>query len=186
MPHRGVSFDYLKANITAVRWLGQGPYRGGKNRLVGQETGVYPKLDNAANTGPRSEPNTATALRTGATGFYFGALPMPTVVRDADGMIDYWKLSKLNSLAMTGKDDPAGDGLSLLIINACDLAPLPPDANNAVHLPKLVLGATSPFTLTYRVPLGLLYHFAFIPEISRDLQNWLQATLPSPFWSTTI
>lgn len=105
----------MKANITAVRWLGQGPYRGWKNRLAGQETGVYPKLD-----------------------------------------------------------------------NACDLAPLLPDANNAVHLPKLVLGGTSPFALTYRVPLGLLYHFAFIPEISRDLQNWLQATLPSPFWSTTI
>ena len=25
------------------------------------------------------------------------------------------------------------------------------------------------------------HHFAFIPEISRDLQNWFQATLPTPF-----
>jgi len=259
----GVTFDYPEANVTAMRWLGQGPYRVWKNRLAGQETGVYRKLANNTNTGqqwgypefrgyhgklnwatlettqlpitivsgtpdlffrvlswpdgyasrpgvnvprpsgnlsllhginpighkfgdsaslgPQGEPNTATGLYTGAADFFFGILPAPAVDRDADGLIDYWELSKLNSLSMTGKDDPAGDGLPLLIKNAFDLAPLPPDANNDIRLPKLVPGTTSPVALTYRVPVGQLDHFTFIPEISRDLQTWYQATQPTPF-----
>ena len=83
--HRGVTFDYLEANITAVRWLGQGPYRVWKNRLAGQEIGVCRKLANNTNPSPQSEPNTTTALHTGARDFYFGAFQVPTVDRDADG-----------------------------------------------------------------------------------------------------
>ncbi|MEO7932615.1 MAG: glycoside hydrolase family 2 TIM barrel-domain containing protein [Chthoniobacterales bacterium] len=42
----GVTFDYPEANVTGMRWLGQGPYRVWKNRLEGQEIGVNYKAAN--------------------------------------------------------------------------------------------------------------------------------------------
>jgi hypothetical protein len=50
-PWLGVTFDYPETNVTAMRWLGQGPYRVWKNRLAGQEVGVYYKTANDTDTG---------------------------------------------------------------------------------------------------------------------------------------
>jgi hypothetical protein len=47
----GVTFDYPEANVTAMRWLGQGPYRVWKNRLAGQEVAVHYKTANNTDTG---------------------------------------------------------------------------------------------------------------------------------------
>lgn len=47
----GVTFDYPETNVTAMRWLGQGPYRVWKNRLAGQEVGVHYKTANDTDTG---------------------------------------------------------------------------------------------------------------------------------------
>jgi hypothetical protein len=46
----GITFDYPEANVTGMRWLGQGPYRVWKNRLEGQEIGVnYKAANNTVN-----------------------------------------------------------------------------------------------------------------------------------------
>lgn len=47
----GATFDYPPANVTAMRWLGQGPYRVWKNRLHGQEVAVHYKAANNTDTG---------------------------------------------------------------------------------------------------------------------------------------
>jgi hypothetical protein len=47
----GVTFDYPETNVTAMRWLGQGPYRVWKNRLAGQEVAVHYKTANNTDTG---------------------------------------------------------------------------------------------------------------------------------------
>jgi hypothetical protein len=47
----GVTFDYPENDVTAMRWLGQGPYRVWKNRLAGQEVGVHFKESNNTDTG---------------------------------------------------------------------------------------------------------------------------------------
>jgi hypothetical protein len=47
----GVTFDYPETNVTAMRWLGQGPYRVWKNRLPGQEVAVHYKTANHTDTG---------------------------------------------------------------------------------------------------------------------------------------
>ncbi len=47
----GVTFDYPEANVTDMRWLGQGPYRVWKNRQEGQEIGVNYKAANNSITG---------------------------------------------------------------------------------------------------------------------------------------
>jgi hypothetical protein len=47
----GITFDYPETNITAMRWLGQGPYRVWKNRLPGQEVAVHYKTTNNTDTG---------------------------------------------------------------------------------------------------------------------------------------
>lgn len=47
----GITFDYPETNVTAMRWLGQGPYRVWKNRLVGQEVAVHYKATNNTDTG---------------------------------------------------------------------------------------------------------------------------------------
>ena len=49
----GVTFDYPEANVTGMRWLGQGPYRVWKNRPEGQELGVHHKTVNDAIAGYR-------------------------------------------------------------------------------------------------------------------------------------
>ncbi len=49
----GVTFDYPEDKVTDMRWLGQGPYRVWKNRLEGQEVGVYHKTVNDAIAGYR-------------------------------------------------------------------------------------------------------------------------------------
>ena len=139
------------------------------------------KFGDAPSIGPQGEPNNATGLYTGAVNFFLGNLPTPVTDRDQDGLIDYWEIRNLNSLSSAGNDDPAGDGLPLLIKNAFDLNAFPPDPNRALRLPHLVAGTASPFALTYRVPHGQLDHFDFIPEISRDLQTWYQATPAAPY-----
>lgn len=47
----GVTFDYPETNVTAMRWLGQGPHRVWKNRLPGQEVAVHYKTANHTYTG---------------------------------------------------------------------------------------------------------------------------------------
>jgi hypothetical protein len=47
----GVTFDYPETNVTAMRWLGQGPYRVWKNRLAGQDVAVHYKAANTTDTG---------------------------------------------------------------------------------------------------------------------------------------
>jgi hypothetical protein len=47
----GITFDYPETNVTAMRWLGQGPYRVWKNRLAGQEVAVHHKTANNTDTG---------------------------------------------------------------------------------------------------------------------------------------
>jgi hypothetical protein len=47
----GVTFEYPETNVTAMRWLGQGPYRVWKNRLPGQEVAVHYKTANHTDTG---------------------------------------------------------------------------------------------------------------------------------------
>jgi hypothetical protein len=52
-PHHcfGVTFDYPETNVTAMRWLGQGPYRVWQNRRAGQELAVHYKTANNTDTG---------------------------------------------------------------------------------------------------------------------------------------
>jgi hypothetical protein len=47
----GITFNYPEANITGMRWLGQGPYRVWKNRMKGQQYGVWQKGYNNTITG---------------------------------------------------------------------------------------------------------------------------------------
>ncbi|HEX8626711.1 MAG TPA: glycoside hydrolase family 2 TIM barrel-domain containing protein [Catenuloplanes sp.] len=47
----GVNFDYPEANVRAMTWLGEGPYRVWKNRRRGVETGVWEKTYNDTATG---------------------------------------------------------------------------------------------------------------------------------------
>jgi hypothetical protein len=47
----GISFNYPEDKITGMKWLGRGPYRVWKNRLKGQELGVWHKAYNQAITG---------------------------------------------------------------------------------------------------------------------------------------
>ncbi len=47
----GVTFDYPETNVSAMRWLGQGPYRVWKNRRAGQEVAVHYKTANHTDTG---------------------------------------------------------------------------------------------------------------------------------------
>jgi hypothetical protein len=49
--YMGITFDYPGANITAMSWLGQGPYRIYKNRTAGQEVFVHTKTANNTWTG---------------------------------------------------------------------------------------------------------------------------------------
>ncbi len=47
----GVTFDYPEDNVTALRWLGRGPYRVWKNRRKGPQFGVWEKDFNDTMTG---------------------------------------------------------------------------------------------------------------------------------------
>jgi hypothetical protein len=47
----GIVFDYPEENLAAVTWLGRGPYRVWKNRLRGQQFGVWRKEYNSTITG---------------------------------------------------------------------------------------------------------------------------------------
>jgi hypothetical protein len=47
----GITFDYPEDKITGIKWLGRGPYRVWKNRLKGQQFGVWHKGYNNAVTG---------------------------------------------------------------------------------------------------------------------------------------
>ena len=49
--YMGITFNYPEANITGMRWLGQGPYRVWKNRMKGQQYGVWQKAYNNTVTG---------------------------------------------------------------------------------------------------------------------------------------
>lgn len=49
--HLGVTFDYPETQVTAMRWLGRGPYRVWKNRLDGVTHDVWMKKANDAVTG---------------------------------------------------------------------------------------------------------------------------------------
>ncbi|HMP84205.1 MAG TPA: glycoside hydrolase family 2, partial [Verrucomicrobiota bacterium] len=50
-PWLGITFDFPEMNVTAMRWLGQGPYRVWKNRRAGQEVAVHYKTANWTDTG---------------------------------------------------------------------------------------------------------------------------------------
>jgi len=47
----GITFDYPEEKITGMKWLGRGPYRVWKNRLRGQQFGVWQKSYNNTITG---------------------------------------------------------------------------------------------------------------------------------------
>ncbi|MEO6454923.1 MAG: glycoside hydrolase family 2 TIM barrel-domain containing protein, partial [Ginsengibacter sp.] len=47
----GISFNYPEEKITGMKWLGRGPYRVWKNRLKGQQFGVWQKNYNNTITG---------------------------------------------------------------------------------------------------------------------------------------
>jgi Glycosyl hydrolases family 2, TIM barrel domain/Glycosyl hydrolases family 2, sugar binding domain/Glycosyl hydrolases family 2/Beta galactosidase small chain len=47
----GIGFDYPENNITGMRWMGRGPYRVWKNRMKGQQFGVWEKKYNNTVTG---------------------------------------------------------------------------------------------------------------------------------------
>ncbi len=47
----GISFNYPEEKITCMKWLGRGPYRVWKNRLKGQQFGVWQKQYNNTITG---------------------------------------------------------------------------------------------------------------------------------------
>jgi len=47
----GITFDYPEEKITGMKWLGDGPYRVWKNRLKGQQFGVWHKAYNNSITG---------------------------------------------------------------------------------------------------------------------------------------
>jgi hypothetical protein len=53
--YMGITFNYPEDHITAIRWLGKGPYRVWKNRLKGVEFNVWQKEINDAITGHRWE-----------------------------------------------------------------------------------------------------------------------------------
>ncbi|MDO9376604.1 MAG: glycoside hydrolase family 2 TIM barrel-domain containing protein [Ferruginibacter sp.] len=50
-PVLGLSFNYPEEKITGMKWLGRGPYRVWKNRLKGQQFGVWQKAYNNTITG---------------------------------------------------------------------------------------------------------------------------------------
>jgi Glycosyl hydrolases family 2, TIM barrel domain/Glycosyl hydrolases family 2, sugar binding domain/Glycosyl hydrolases family 2/Beta galactosidase small chain len=47
----GISFDYPEEKITGMKWMGRGPYRVWKNRLKGQQFGIWEKKYNNSITG---------------------------------------------------------------------------------------------------------------------------------------
>ncbi len=47
----GITFNYPEENITGMKWMGRGPYRVWKNRLKGQQFGVWQKAYNNTITG---------------------------------------------------------------------------------------------------------------------------------------
>jgi hypothetical protein len=47
----GITFNYPEEKITGMKWLGKGPYRVWKNRLKGQQLGVWHKAYNNTITG---------------------------------------------------------------------------------------------------------------------------------------
>jgi beta-galactosidase/beta-glucuronidase len=51
VPCMGISFNYPEEKITGMKWLGRGPYRVWKNRLKGQQFGVWHKQYNNTITG---------------------------------------------------------------------------------------------------------------------------------------
>ena len=55
LPWAGVTFDHPGDGVTALRWLGKGPYRVWKNRLKGAEFGVWAKAYNDTATGQTGE-----------------------------------------------------------------------------------------------------------------------------------
>jgi hypothetical protein len=47
----GITFNYPEVNIKGMKWMGRGPYRVWKNRLKGQQLGVWEKAYNNTITG---------------------------------------------------------------------------------------------------------------------------------------
>ena len=47
----GISFNYPEEKVTGIKWLGRGPYKVWKNRLRGQQFGVWQKEYNKSITG---------------------------------------------------------------------------------------------------------------------------------------
>lgn len=50
-PVMGISFNYPEEKITGMKWMGRGPFRVWKNRLKGQQFGVWQKQYNNSITG---------------------------------------------------------------------------------------------------------------------------------------
>ncbi|MEO7768141.1 MAG: hypothetical protein ABIS01_11970, partial [Ferruginibacter sp.] len=49
--YMGITFNYPEENINGMKWLGRGPYRVWKNRLKGEQFGVWQKNYNNTITG---------------------------------------------------------------------------------------------------------------------------------------
>jgi hypothetical protein len=271
----GVSFDYPTNKVTAMNWLGQGPYRVYKNRLAGQEifvhskaynytwTGqstltapsttqwVYPEfegyhgqlnwailqtteqpitvvtpdtnlffrvltppptdvanvnpvypsgaisfLDGISSQGtktqapigfsPSSAQYTATGLYSNEVDFFFGSPPSSGADRDGNGLIDAWELKYFGALGQNPAA-PAANGVSLALNSAFGLSPTNADPN-AARLPKVTPGTVTPIALTYRVPVGQLNYYNFIPQITGNLlASWFGAdSNPQYFLINTV
>ena len=66
----GVTFDYPSAKVTAMKWLGQGPYRVYKNRLAGQDIFGHFKSYNDVWTGQSTNYSTTHATATASQWIY--------------------------------------------------------------------------------------------------------------------
>jgi autotransporter-associated beta strand protein len=68
----GITFDYPSNNVTGLSWLGQGPYRDYKNRVLGQEIFVHAKGTNYTSTGRDllSQPNNTAWVYPEFAGYY--------------------------------------------------------------------------------------------------------------------
>lgn len=49
--YEGISFDYPESKMTGMKWMGRGPFRVWKNRLKGQQLGIWYKKYNNTVTG---------------------------------------------------------------------------------------------------------------------------------------
>ena len=85
----GFSFRYPESSVTGMTWLGRGPYRVWKNRIKGQNIGLWQKAKNNTVTGEYHEPLVYPEFKGYHGNLYWATLegdhPM-TVYSETDGL----------------------------------------------------------------------------------------------------